>query len=245
VTRMRVAVLSATALGAALLVSGCGAGQISQTAEKVPAVPGANSTPAPGANNAIQLRNVLLEYPGADGYRQGANAPLVAHIFNTGERPVTLIEVTTDAASAVTLRGPVTPVSPSVSPGATANPSESASSPSSPSATVSPTESPTASPDETSASPDVTGASPTEAGTSPGGQPVRVTVPVDGYVTLSPSAGATLELEGLTRPIRAGESALITFVFDNGARFTLDVPVGLPLEPEPRASAVVEGGGHE
>jgi hypothetical protein len=248
---VRVALLSAAALGAALLVSGCGAGQISQTADMQPAVPGANSTVGPGADNSIQLRNVTLAYPGVDGYRQGANAPLLLHIFNTGQRPATLVRVETDAASAVTMQGgPVESGSASASPGATAARSETASPTSSPSET--PSETPSVSPSETAAgspseSPSETAAvSPSESlPASPGGLPVNVTVPVAGFVVLSPATGATLRLDGLTRAIRAGESARIKFVFSNGAEYTLDVPVGLPSVPAPRGSAVSEEAGAE
>lgn len=184
---VRATALPAAALGVVLLVSGCGTGQISQTADTQPAAPGANSTDGPGTAGSIQLRNVLLEYPGVDGYRQGAAAPLQLRIFNTGGRPVTLVRVSTDIASGVTMRS-----------------------------------------------------------TQAGGRPVRVTIPVDGHVTLSPDASTGLQLDGLTRAIRSGESAKITFGFDNGAEYTLDVPVGLPTAPAPRGSAVFDetSGGH-
>ncbi len=169
-----VALLATTLLGALLLTAGCGTGQISQTADIQPAVPGANSTVGPSADNAIQLRNVVLAYPGVDGYRQGATAQLQVHLFNTGKRPVTLVRVTTDAAARV----------------------------------------------------------------SANGEPVRVTVPVDGRLTLGPGGGQALRLDGVTRAIRSGESAKITFTFDNGADYTLDVPVGLPTAPVPPGSAV-------
>jgi copper(I)-binding protein len=228
-------VLCTAGLGTALLISGCGAGQISQTADIQPAVPGANSTVAPGADNAIQLRNVTLAYPGLEGYRQGATAPLLLHIFNTGQKTVTLVQVTTDAAATVSMRGSAAPAT-SASPSESPSPSESA--PASPSTSVSPSESASGSP----ASPSASG-SPTESA-SPGGRPVNVTVPVGGYVTLSPTSGPTLQLEGLTRSLGAGESVTIRFVFDNGAEYTLDVPVGLPTAPAPRGSAVAgEGGG--
>jgi hypothetical protein len=97
----------AATLGTVLLAAGCGAGQISQTADMQPVVPGANSTATPGSNPSIQLRNVLITYPGVNGYRAGAVASLELSIFNTGERPVTLVRVTTDAARTVTQRGTV------------------------------------------------------------------------------------------------------------------------------------------
>jgi copper(I)-binding protein len=226
---IRAALLCAAGLGSALLISGCGSGQISQTAGVQPAVPGANSTVAPGADNAIQLRNVTLAYPGLEGYRQGATAPLLLHIFNTGQKAVTLVQVTTDAASSVSMRGSGTPAST-----ASASPS--------PPESPSPSESASASPSESASGSPSASASPTESAPL-SGQPVNVTVPVGGYVTLSPTSGTTLQLEGLTRSLSAGEAATIKFVFDNGAEYTLDVPVGLPTAPAPRGSAVSAEGG--
>jgi copper(I)-binding protein len=237
---IRAAVLCAAGLGTALLISGCGAGQISQTADMQPAVPGANSTVAPGADNAIQLRNVLLAYPGVDGYRQGATAPLLLHIFNTGQKQVRLVQVTTDAAATVSMRGSGAPAA-SASPSESPSPSESASA--SPSESPSPSESasPSGSPSESPSASPFASASPTESAV-PGGRPVSVTVPVGSYITLSATSGTTLQLEGLTRSLRAGEAVTMTFVFDNGAEYTLDVPVGLPTAPAPRGSAVIPEG---
>jgi len=253
VTRVRVALLSAAALGAAALVSGCGAGQISQTADMQPAVPGANSTVGPSADGSIQLRNVLIEYPGVDGYRQGENAPLQLSIFNTGRAAVTLVRVETDAAAAVTLQGgPIVAGTAAPSPGATAaqphnppvqttgipeaSPSKTPSAP----ASESPEETSSPTPSESAPTAPSGAGSPATAG----GGPVSVTVPPNSYVALSSAAGATLRLEQLSRAIRPGEAVTMTFVFDNGARYTFDVPVGLPSAPAPAGSVVpgVRGG---
>jgi copper(I)-binding protein len=257
----RAALLATAVLGTALAVSGCSSGQISQTARMMPAVPGANSTPTPGGDPSIQLRNVTLVYPGVDGYRQGATAPLQLHIFNTGERPVTLVQVTTDAASAVTMTGGAVPSGTAFPP-----PAASASVSALPSETPSQSErglppesaSPSGSASRSAGASPSGGASPSEsafpsisappfgsasAAPSPGGRPVRVTIAVDGFVELSPATGAALQLDGLTRAIVAGESTTITFVFDNGAKYSLDVPVAVPTTPAPRGSAFGGEGG--
>jgi copper(I)-binding protein len=182
---VRRSLLLAATLGTVLLAgAGCGAGQISQTADIVPAVPGANSTATPGGDASIQLRNALIAYPGLDGYRAGAAAPLELSVFNTGDDPVTLVQVTTEAARSVTLE----------------------------------TNLPTAS-------------------ASPTGR-VSVEVPVGGYVTLTRSAGTWLQLTGLTKDLRPGEAASVRFTFDNGASYTLDVPMGMPTQPAPTGSPV-------
>lgn len=222
-TRSKAAALSAAALGTVLLAAGCGAGQVAQTAEMQPAVPGANSTPTAGADASIQLRNVLIAYPGVEGYEQGDNAPLELFIFNTGQRPVTLVEVTTDAARTAHMTGATT---------TTASPP-----PPSPSPSESPHETPTGSPSATPTG--LPTAAPT-ASPSPSGAPVRVPVPVGGYVELSSTTSSRLELVELTRALRSGEAASIRFAFDNGATFTLDVPVGLPASPVSPGPPVVE-----
>jgi copper(I)-binding protein len=197
---VRRSLLLAATLGTVLLAgAGCGAGQISQTADIVPAVPGANSTATPGGDASIQLRNALIAYPGLDGYRAGAAAPLELSVFNTGDDPVTLVQVTTEAARSVTLETNLPP---------SASPSGSASATASPSAPA-----------------------------SANGR-VRVTVPVGGYVTLTRSAGTWLQLTGLTKDLRPGEAASVRFTFDNGASYTLDVPMGMPTQPAPTGSPV-------
>ena len=85
---------------AALALAGCSAGQLTQTASQVAAVPGANVTVG-----SIALRDLKIQYNGPEGYRPGDDAPLAVRIFNDGTEPVTLTGVTADKAEAVTLVG--------------------------------------------------------------------------------------------------------------------------------------------
>lgn len=91
-----------------LLISGCGAGQIAQTAEQVAAVNGANATVG-----SVDLRDVQVAYPttpaGPDAlYRQGGAAPLVATLVNTGSVADRLVSVTSPAAASVQIQGDAT-----------------------------------------------------------------------------------------------------------------------------------------
>lgn len=97
----RVATAFALAAGAALTLSACGAGQIAQTANQVAAV---NGNGADSAN--ISLRNVHVLFPSSDEFRlgQGGRAELAFTAVNTSDtNPDTLVSISTDAASSVTL----------------------------------------------------------------------------------------------------------------------------------------------
>lgn len=240
-TRVATALFAGTALATVILVGGCSAGQYAQTAEVVPVVPGANSTPSP---SGISLRNVLIEYPGTQGYRAGDNAPLKLAIFNDGTQPVTLVKVTTPGATSVvqTEGGVVTGAS-SPTPTATGTPTDtSGSATGSPSASAksSASSSSTASSSaSSSASPSASGsasAGPSQAA----GRPVNVQIPAMGYAKLTRSGGATLELIGLAKALNTGESIPITFVFSGGEQFTLDIPVDVPMSAAPRSPLVFE-----
>ncbi|WP_040794173.1 hypothetical protein [Nocardia higoensis] len=85
--------VAAFAAGAALALSGCSAGQISQTANQAPAI---NGNHADVEN--ISLRNVHIVYPG-EGYTNvaGGKALLALSIVNnSGETADELTSVTTD-----------------------------------------------------------------------------------------------------------------------------------------------------
>lgn len=79
--RRRMAAAAALAAGAALILSGCGAGQISQTATQVAAING-NTANA----GDIALRNVHIVFPGngTATHTTGGKAALALSIVNTG-----------------------------------------------------------------------------------------------------------------------------------------------------------------
>ncbi len=79
--RRRMVAAAALAAGAALILSGCGAGQISQTSEQVAAING-NTANA----GDIALRNVHIVFPGngTATHTAGGKAALALSIVNTG-----------------------------------------------------------------------------------------------------------------------------------------------------------------
>jgi copper(I)-binding protein len=219
----------AAGVAAVLVLTGCSAGQITQTSTQVAPVPGADANAG-----EIALRNLLIQYR-PEGYPEGGDAPLVVRIFNNGMEPVTLTGVTADKAAAVNLVGTPTVVTPTESPTA---PPESASPSPQASPTVEGSPSPDASPSPTESP------SPTATPTTPAPQPVSVTIPAQSYVLLVPSEGDVghLVLAGLTEAITPGEFITVTFSFDDGTTAAVQVPLAPPTNEVPRATPIVEPG---
>lgn len=92
--RRSAATVSAAGLAAALLLSGCAAGQISQTAQQVAAIDGGNATVG-----TVGVRNVLLATPPAANYPPGAEIPVLAVLSNDGINPDALTGVSTPAGA--------------------------------------------------------------------------------------------------------------------------------------------------
>lgn len=93
----------AAVLAAALALSGCAAGQVSQTADQVSAIDGAN-----GTVGYMGVRNALLATTTGSDYAKGSNAPLQLWVSNTGIQADTLTSVTTPAATSVVINGVAT-----------------------------------------------------------------------------------------------------------------------------------------
>jgi copper(I)-binding protein len=89
-------------LGVAVLLVGCGAGQITQTDTQQSAVNGGS-----GQVGMIAIRDAELQFPdNAQGvYAPGSNATLIVTIANTGIDPDELLSVSSPAASSVTIDG--------------------------------------------------------------------------------------------------------------------------------------------
>ncbi|MFE9693507.1 hypothetical protein [Micromonospora sp. NPDC005806] len=214
--------LAGTAAAASLLLSGCGAGQVAETAKKIPSVQGVN---VQTSDNLYKVRGLYVQYPGVEGYRAGANAPLNVVIYNDSKAPVT-VTVTTDSARDIQLTGAAQSGGPSAAP--TGSPTEPAS------ASPSPTQSGFAESPSASASPS---ASPSEA--APAGRPARLEIPANGFVQLIGTGGQFLQLVGLNNQLLAGQQVNLTFDFGAGKTIKTAAPIGVPLTPNPPASPVV------
>lgn len=92
-------------VAASLALSGCAAGQYSQTADQVAAIDGAN-----GTVGDIAVLNARLAPTERSDYPAGSNARLLLWISNDSLNPDTLSGVTTSAASSVKIVGdPIVP----------------------------------------------------------------------------------------------------------------------------------------
>ncbi|GAA4145148.1 hypothetical protein GCM10022251_05260 [Phytohabitans flavus] len=225
--------LACAAMATALLASGCSAGQDAETAEMVPAVPGANDD-VPSSGGALSVRNAMVVYH-AGGYEAGADAPLDLSIFNGMDQPVTVTVTSPDARSVTLVTGAKGTPSPSASPSptATATPSATPSATATPSgtATATPTGAPTPSAEPT----------PTAAPPAP---PATVRIDAGSFAALTPSGAQFLQLLGLNEELKSGKTITLVFDFGDDRNLELEVPVGVPLTPVPRGSAETDEGGH-
>ncbi len=87
-------------VAACLTLSGCAAGQVSQTADQVAAIDGAN-----GTVGDIAVLNARLAPTAGEGYQQGSNGRLLLWISNNGLNPDTLSKVSSPAADSVQVVG--------------------------------------------------------------------------------------------------------------------------------------------
>lgn len=83
-----------------LTLSGCAAGQYSQTADQVAAIDGAN-----GTIGDLTILNARLAPTNNEYYRAGSDARLLLWISNDGLKADTLSQITTSAADSVEIDG--------------------------------------------------------------------------------------------------------------------------------------------
>ncbi|WP_405429188.1 hypothetical protein [Micromonospora sp. NBC_00617] len=236
-SRRAALLLSGMAAATSLLASGCGAGQVAETALKEPSVQGVSLTTP---NGAYSVRGLLVTYPGTEGYRAGQDAPLNAVIYNDSKSTVT-VTVTTQSAREVLVSGGSASPTPSASESASATPSTSASGSASPSATPSETGSSSATP----SAPESARASGSASAAAPG-QPARIELAPLSYLQLDSEATTQLRLVGLTEALRSGQNVVVTFDFGNGNTVTGHAPIAVPLTPAAPASPIIEReGGYE
>lgn len=95
--------LPALAMAAAVALTGCAAGQISQTADQVAAIDGAN-----GNIGQMTILNAQLAEPQGQAIGEGSNSQLLLWISNAGLQSDTLTSITTPYASDVRITGDAT-----------------------------------------------------------------------------------------------------------------------------------------
>ncbi|GGO12581.1 hypothetical protein [Micromonospora parathelypteridis] len=235
----RAALLLSGIAATGLLASGCGTGQIAETALKEPSVQGVNLTTN---NGSFSVRGLLVDYPGTEGFRAGQDAPLSAVIYNDSKQTVT-VTVTTESAREVRISGGSASPSPSASESAPASLSPSGTQ--SPSTSASGSARPTATPSETGSSsatpsaPESARASGSASAAAPG-QPARIELAPLSYIQLNSEATTQLRLIGLTEALRSGQNVFVTFDFGNGNTVTGAAPIAVPLTPAAPPSPIIE-----
>ncbi|GAA4564659.1 hypothetical protein GCM10023176_11120 [Micromonospora coerulea] len=231
----RAALLLAGTAAAGLLLSGCGTGQVAETANKIPSVQGVN---VQTSDNLYKVRGLYVQYPGTEGYPAGADAALNVVIYNDSQAPVT-VTVTTEGARDILLTG-ATPAGAQPSP--TVSPTEPASA--SPTATD-----PSASPSESLGASESASATPSAPASppAPAGQPARLEIPALGYVQLLATGGGPhLQVVGLKEKLLAGQKVELVFDFGGGRTLKTGAPVGVPFTPgAPPSPIISREGGYE
>jgi len=221
VRRSAVAV-AAFAAGAALALTGCSSGQISQTAQQVSAVNG-NS-----ANiGAVALRDVRILLPQSADYTntKGGKALLAFSAANTGpDTPDQLSSITTDLGTVT-----ITPAGATLAPGQVLVAGAPKAMPqSAPTTTAAPTSSATSS---SSATP-TTGAAATSSAVPTGSATPQAAATTSAQ---KPSAsGATpilVEIDDLNRDITPGLTYPVTFNFKEAGTVLVNIPVDAGAAP--------------
>jgi len=210
----------AGALIGAVVLAGCGAGQITQTSDQVAAIDGANADAGP-----IGVRNAFFLLPenaaSAVAYPRGGSAPLALVIANSGSTNDELLSVTSPIAASVEITGP------RAVPAGRALVVEGEPIPSATSAT--PAAAPTSAPEAgTTAAPEAsaTPAAPTSA-------PVAASPSAEVLPTDAPDAAGTAKivLSGLREDIKPGLTYEVVFTFRNAGPVRVLVPVASSQAP--------------
>ncbi|MEV6647227.1 hypothetical protein [Amycolatopsis sp. NPDC051371] len=211
-------------IGAALVLAGCGAGQITQTATQQAAV---NGTHAQVKN--IVLRDAAVQYPtSGPGYPVGATPSLTLTIVNLDPQDDSLVSVTSEDGAQATVGGSKTVVA---GHSLVIGPDDAVESTNEVQTT------PPSAPGSSSTAPSSTGTSSTPTGSetnSPGHLTASPTseVPSSGPAA-TPTAPekvgqATVKLAALKKPLWPGQTIKVTFVFQNAGPVTVELPVAAP-----------------
>ncbi|WP_410618140.1 hypothetical protein [Amycolatopsis sp. cmx-8-4] len=203
------------ALGAALALAGCGAGQITQTDTQQPAVNGTHAQV-----KTIVMRDVAVQYPtSGPGYAAGATPALTLTIVNQGAQDDSLVSVTTEDGTQATVGGSKDIVA---GHSLVIGPDDAVESTNQ----VEPTSSGT--PSSSSEAPTATGTGSTGTATSSSSSaaaPATSATPTAAPATVGKG---TVTLPALKQPLWPGQTVKVTFVFKNAGPVTVELPVAAP-----------------
>ncbi|MFI5613506.1 hypothetical protein [Amycolatopsis sp. NPDC051903] len=204
----RVLGVTVSALGAALVLAGCGAGQITQTDTQQPAVNGTYAQV-----KTLVLRNAAVQYPGQGvAYSAGQAAALTLTIVNQGAQDDQLVSVTSEGSNGPAKISGATDIVAGHS--LVIGPDDAVES--------------------TNEQAPPTPSSP--ASTAPGGTsgaPASSASPGDGGAAANELGKGTVVLQGLKQPLWSGMTINVTFTFRNAGPITVEMPVAAPAHVEP------------
>jgi len=224
ITRLRLppAVLG---IGAALLMSGCSAGQVTQTDTQVPAINGAS-----GTVGQIAVRNVQLAFPaGKQYYSRGDSASLVVTIINTGSSSDKLAGITSPqfGSGAQIIGDPTIPSQHAIA--ASANKLIPLTTTATTTATSTTGTSTTGTSTSGSASSSTSASSSSTSGSATSTSATATTTPSANV----PVGSIQVVLVGLTLDkLQPGQTVSLTFTFASAGDLTLTVPIA--ADPAPR-----------
>ncbi|MCR6481522.1 hypothetical protein M8542_01695 [Amycolatopsis sp. OK19-0408] len=199
------------ALGAALALAGCGAGQITQTDTQQPAVNGTYAQV-----KTIVLRDAAVQYPtSGPGYAAGSTPALTLAIINQGAQDDTLVSVTTEDGTQATVGGSKDIVA---GHSLVIGPDDAVESTNQEQATTSgaPTSSSSATPSTSTG---------TSSSSSSAEAPSSSVTPTAAPATVGKG---TVTLGALKQALWPGQVIKVTFVFKNAGPVTVELPVAAP-----------------
>lgn len=232
---------------AAIALTGCSSGQIAETALIVPATDGVNTQ---NSDSSVAIRNLLVAYPGVEGYPAGGSAPIEVALYNETAQPLTVAVASQPAVGATENEGVLSGQSVNLV-GGTPSPVQTSGIPAGAEPTgTRPPNTPQPDTSNEGGQPTVSASVPAEPSTAvtsapaAAGQPARITLAAFGSATFRAEDPQSLRVTGLSGPLMPGNSVNLVFTFSNGAApLTVPAPVALPLTPAPRGSAENEGVG--
>ncbi|MDT8911007.1 hypothetical protein [Amycolatopsis sp. PS_44_ISF1] len=217
-----------SALGAALVLAGCGAGQITQTDTQQPAVNGTYAQV-----KTLVLRDAAVVYPAQGaGYSAGQSAPLTLTLVNQGAQDDQLVSVTSDATggpatisgSTAIVAGHSLVIGPSDAVESTNQQGPSSSAPAS----------------QTSAPPTETGSPSSSSGAPTSGNDVATSGPASPSPSLlvpTEVGVGTVVLPNLKQPLWPGQTIKVTFTFRNAGPVVVELPVAAPAHDQAQGNA--------
>lgn len=217
-----------------VVLTACGAGQVTQTSTQV------RDKTGPSAQlGDLALREVLLDYPDTGTYAKGDSAQLRMSIANSGPDDDALVGISGDGFGGIEVVQPATKTGSATGTAAGAatgsSASGSAASQTAGSSVGGGASNPTAaSGSSTAAAATATTTSP--AGSAGGNNSVNIPIPSHSSVFIGDTNAPSIFLTGLSQSLTPAQHLRLTFTFKKAGQVTLDVTVAGPDQERARSS---------